>query len=375
MIGIASLFMAGCSGFLSGKSNLPQPRELNPALIEQANSGVIWSSKTNSKTSLRSGLRFHLAESDGALFVAGENGAVTALDLSSGAIRWSRSVGKLYAGVGAANGVLLVGTEQGELVALSAGDGSELWRKEVLGSAATAPIATPSLAIVRTLSGAVEAFDLLTGEERWAYIVARPEMGTRGGAQPMVFDGKLLLPNDIGQLGLLDLEDGKIIWGVNLGKMQDGSLMGQLRDIDAAPIQMGDRIYAATTTNGVTALTTNGRLLWQAGSGVHAGIAADHETIYAVELDSRLRALASRNGEEVWVNNDLIGRWLTEPQLLGTTLVVGDYEGYLHYINSTTGALIKSSRVSSQGFLPDTLLINNTMILMDRAGGIYRIGL
>ncbi len=375
VVGALSLAIAGCSGFLSGKSNLAQPKELNSALINQSSISQLWGVNSKASTTARTGLRFQMAHDASNLYVAGANGAVSAIDLSSGALRWSRSVGKLSAGVGAGSGVVLVGDRDGNLIALSSADGTEKWRKRLLGPANAAPIASHGRAIVRSMSGAVEAFNLETGEEDWAYVVGRPEMNIRGGAQPQVVGNELFIPNDIGQVGVLDVESGKVLWGTNLGKVRDGSLMGQLRDVDAAPIITENRLFAATVKDGITATNKQGKRLWSAGEGVYAGFAYDGRALYAVEHDSKIRALNSDNGAQLWTNEDLTGRWLTEPQVINQRIVVGDLEGYVHQIESTTGQLISSTKVAKSGFLPDTLQINGTMILMDRTGGIYRIGL
>lgn len=373
---IVSLIIAGCAGGLRGKSNLAPPTELN----KETPSNLVmksWQIKTGSQTDKESNLRFHIAD-DGitTLFVAGQKGIVTAVDMNNGNKIWESKVGApLYTGINYSQGVLLVGRQDAHIEALSSSNGQSLWRAKVLGVPAVPPIGNGDTAVVRTLFGAVEAFNLQTGEEDWAYIFNNSELSVRGAAAPTFLNGNILIASDEGTLALLDSATGQEIWSTVLSQPKNGSFMGGLRDVDAAMIVTSDRIYVGQYLTGVTALNHHGRKIWQAGKGVYAGLAYTGDSIVAVERDSSIQALDVRDGSALWTNRDLVGRNLTKPVVIGTRIVVGDYDGYVHVIDTTSGMLQGSTKVGSTGFLLDIKEINGSVYLLDYSGTLYKVSI
>ncbi len=373
---IVSLLIAGCAGGLRGKSNLAEPTELNSAIPSTLVS-TVWQLKTDSKADKEDNLRFHIAD-DGVstLYVAGQKGTVTAVNMSNGSKVWEKKTGsELYTGINYSQGVLLVGTQDAHVEGLSASNGDAIWKSQVLGVPAVPPIGNGQTAVVRTLFGAVEAFDLQTGEEDWAYIFNSSEFSVRGAAAPTFLNGNILIASDEGTLALLQADTGAEIWSTVLSKPQNASFMGGLRDVDAAIVVTPNRIYVGQYLAGITALDHNGRKLWQSGRGVYAGLDVSGDTVVSVERDSAIQALDSGNGTPLWANLDLVGRNLTKPVIIGNRIVVGDFEGYVHVIDVNNGTLQGSTKVGSTGFLLDIKEINGSVYLLDYSGTLYKVSI
>lgn len=371
----ASLIIAGCAGGLRGKSNLVQPVELNSAV--PANLVMKgWEAKTGSQTPKESSLRFVIAD-DGmnTLYVAGQKGIVTAVDINSGHKQWEQKIAPLYTGINYSQGVLLVGRQDAHLEALSASNGESLWSKKILGVPAVSPVGNGDIALVRTLFGAVETFNLQSGEEDWAYIFNNSELSVRGAAEPTFLNGNVLIAGDEGTLALLNPETGAEIWSVVLSQPLNASFMGGLRDVDAAMIVTNDRIFVGQYLTGITALNHQGRKLWQAGKGVYAGLAYINDAIVSVERDSTVQALNAKDGSPLWVNQELRGRNLTKPVIVGNRIVVGDYQGYVHVLDGSTGMLQGSTKIGSTGFLLDIKEINGNVYLLDYSGTLYKVSI
>lgn len=373
---VVSLVIAGCAGGLRGKSNLVQPTELNSAIPSNL---VVksWEVKTGSQTSKDSNLRFLISDDGtGTLFIAGQKGVVTAIDANSGSKIWEHKVDSpLYTGVGYSQGVLLVGRQDAHVEALSASGGESMWSKKVLGVPAVLPVGNGNIAIVRTLFGAVETFDLQTGDDRWAYIFNNSELSVRGAAPPTFLNGDVLVASDEGTLALIDAKTGAKKWSTVLSQPINGSFMGGLRDVDAAMIVTNDRIFVGQYLTGITALTHQGHKLWQKGKGTYAGLAFVGDKVISVERDSTIQALNAKDGASLWDNKDLRGRNLTKPVLVGDRIVVGDYQGYVHVIDSATGTLQGSTKIGSTGFLLDIREINGSVYLLDYSGTLYKVSI
>lgn len=368
-----SLILTACGG-LRGKSNLVPPAPINPSVV--STSQVDWSVKAGAATEKGADLRFEIAEDNmGTLYIAGSSGGVAAINSATGQKLWERNVGKLYSGITYQDGVLLVGRKDGHLAALSANNGEILWTRKLLGVPAATPISDGRLAIIRTLAGVVETFDLHSGEPAWAYLMNAPELTLQGGAAPAIAGDRLIIPGELGRLAAVTLQHGEELWEIVLSNPKNASFSGRLRDIDAPLIITPRHIFAGELRAGVSAITHNGEILWQAGEGVYSGMAFDGDTIYAVEEDSSVRALAAATGEEKWLNVELTGRFLTKPVILQGRIVVGDYEGYVHLIDATTGRVTSSTQVAKSKFLPDIKAIGGAVLLQDVQGNLYKVSI
>ena len=367
----AVVTLTGCSGLISGKSNRIQPTPLNqevPSHLAQ----TAWSSSVSAKVEATSGNRFTLGVQTGRYFVAGDNGMVSAVS-EGGGVLWNAKTDPLYTGVGVEGDKVFIGTKQGELVALSAVDGKELWRKGLYGASIVTPKAHNGVVVTVTQGGAVEAFDSATGEVKWAYMMAPTRFSMRGSAEPIVFQNDLIVSNDAGQVIRFDVQTGAVKWGVKTSRVSDSGLVGSMLDIDSAPLVVGNDLYVASIRQGISKITAQGRLLWTKGNGVYAGIAHHGGNILSVEDEGRIVALSTQNGDEQWVNTDLLGRGVSRPVIAGGKLVVADFEGYVHALDPQTGRLLSSTKVGNGAFLPDLTVIGNAVFLQEKAGRLIKV--
>jgi outer membrane protein assembly factor BamB len=67
------------------------------------------------------------------------------------------------------------------------------------------------------------------------------------------------------------------------------------------------------------------------------------------------------NGKEIWKQDDLHFRELTTPVLYRDTLVVGDFEGYLHWLSQETGDLLDRLKISDERILAKPLVVDSVL--------------
>ena len=67
--------------------------------------------------------------------------------------------------------------------------------------------------------------------------------------------------------------------------------------------------------------------------------------LYVTDEDGNLWALSARNGGPLWKQSDLLGRSPNTPVIQGNFVVVGDFEGYLHWFSREDGHLAGRTRV------------------------------
>lgn len=371
---VATLALAGCSGFFVGESNAPTPTPIDSSVNAKL-VRTTWSA-SGLGNSQDTGLRFSIADNMNALYVANANGLVSSIDANSGKKGWTARVDDLYTGAATNGNLVFVGTKTGELVALSATNGSKVWSAKLYGAPITTPVVAGTRVIIRTIGGAVESFDAQTGDESWAYMVQVPEVNLRGAAAPVVVGQNVLIPTDIGLMGYLNAETGAVIWGQKVSSPRGGSEMARISDISAEPVVDGDVVYVPVARTGVIAVSLkNAQKIWETKSGVYAGLAVDASRLYVAYENGNIGALSKRNGMVEWESNALFARGLTRPVLINERIVVGDQEGYVHVLDKNSGQLLGSTKVGKSGFMPDVLAISGSAIFQDHSGNVYRISI
>ena len=61
--------------------------------------------------------------------------------------------------------------------------------------------------------------------------------------------------------------------------------------------------------------------------------------------------------------------------IVGNRIVVGDYQGYVHVLDGSTGMLQGSTKIGSTGFLLDIKEINGNVYLLDYSGTLYKVSI
>src|SRR5690606_6785167 len=93
----------------------------------------------------------------------------------------------------------------------------------------------------------------------------------------------------------------------------------------------------------------NGQELWarDVSSLKSPGIGA--ENIFVSGADGTLLSYNAFSRAEAWRVESLSWRRLTAPVGYGDLVVVGDFEGYLHLVRQSDGALVGRVRVDDEG--------------------------
>ena len=68
--------------------------------------------------------------------------------------------------------------------------------------------------------------------------------------------------------------------------------------------------------------------------------------IFLTKGDS-IYSLDSKNGETNWRNADLQYRRITNPIKVGNHIAIGDFDGYIHLLNTETGSIEGRAQITS----------------------------
>ena len=355
------LLLTGCSSWLEDDNSDP-PAELID-IVQALEIETLW--QTDGQTSLafleqgshsrqqierrERQLKLRPALDSERIYVAKPDGAVNAYEVESGNSAWQVETGAdLGAGPGVGAQLVVLGSRNGEVIALEKESGDERWRQRVSSEILATPAITNERIVVHTIDGKVYGLDAGTGQQLWLYEVSIPLLTLRGSGSPVISGSLVIIGFSGGKLVALQLDNGNPLWEVNISMPTGRSELDRIVDIDADPVVTDGIVYAASFQGELAAVTLeSGSVLWRTELSSYAGMAIDHKKIYLTDARGHLWGVDLRTGGALWKQEKLQGRKLSAPVVLGDYLLVGDYEGYLHWLSVEDGALLARERLES----------------------------
>jgi outer membrane protein assembly factor BamB len=282
------------------------------------------------------------------VYLASAKGVVRAYALANGKELWSRKLKtQLGGGPGANAKMVVIGGTGGELIALAAADGAELWRVRLGGEILAAPTVTDDVIIARTVDGRMHALEPGDGRARWVADQQPPKLSLRGQSAAVIAGDTVYAGFDNGRLMAVLLSNGTTVWDVAVAQARGSTELQRLVDIDAPVVIDGDELYAASYQGKLERLSRdNGQLSWSRELSSYRGLTVDATTVYLSTAEGEVVALDRVTGVERWRQNALLRRQLSGPVLDHGRVVVGDYQGFLHWLNPADGSFVARHKVS-----------------------------
>ena len=367
--------LAGCStikGWFSSKDKdrSAEPSELTE-FVPTANVSKLWSAKAGKGEELL-GARQAPAIADGRVYAAAVEGGVRAFDLQSSARVWTYDSDlPLSGGPGAGDGLVAVGSLEGDVIALDATTGAEKWRAKVVNEVIAAPAVGQGMVIVHSNDGRVTAFDAATGDRRWFWNREMPLLTVRGNDAPSLGPGYVFVGNDDGTVTALSLADGRELWTQVVGQPDGRTELERMADVDGTPVLDGAILYATSFKRQTLAIEApNGRPLWARDSGGQGRVGVATDRVVVTDPDGIVWALDKASGSALWSQPAMARRSLTAPAIQGDYAVVGDYDGYLHWLKLDTGELAARTRASRDALRATPVVVDGILVVQDTDGGI-----
>ena len=351
-------------------SNLEEPAELVD-FEQQAEFDEAWSaSLSGSDEDLLLALR---PVSDGKrVYAADQAGQVIAVDLETGRKAWRFDSDDSFFGAGlpfsagpaVGNGYVAVASLNGDIVVLNAEDGSVAWQDQVDAEFLSAPLIESGKLLLRSSDGSLLSFALATGNPLWDTVRDMPRLTVRGQSQPAASDGQLFVAWDNGKVSALDIDSGTANWETTIGAPTGASEVQQLADIDGDVVVFGSEVYVAGYNTNLAALAIeSGEILWREDLSASHGPAVSYGSVVVTDIDSVLRAYDRLSGQSLWTQDVIRARFATAPSLWKEFFVVGDFEGYLHFFDRTTGKMLARIRHDGEPVQVRPLAVGDLLVV------------
>lgn len=361
---------SACGLFGGGDEAIEPPAELvefNETLALEE----LWDQNVgDSGEALRLGLR---PASDGARIYAGAyDGRVEAYAVDSGDQQWDVDTElPLSAGPAYADGMLAFGTTEGDLVLLNASDGSELWRRTVGSEVLAPPAITGEVVVLRTVDGRLRGFSTSDGSTEWTVSQNMPPLTLRGNAAPVISGTTVIAGFDNGRVGAYDVDSGETAWEVAIASPTGRNELERLVDVADGIGVVGSDVYTASYQGRAVGINLgSGNMIWQEELSSFAGLGVDVNNVYVTTSDGTVVALGRRSGTELWRQPALARRDVTAPTRFESSLVVGDFDGYLHWMSPEDGAFVARRRAGGDRVTSAPIVVNRTLVAQTADGSI-----
>src|SRR5690606_11958233 len=165
-----------------------------------------------------------------------------------------------------------------------------------------------------------------------------PALTLRGNTAPRVAGTTVVAGFNNGRVGAYNINTGEAIWEVAVANPTGRSELERLVDVSAGLQVVGNDVYVVGYNGRAVGIDlATGVVLWQQEMSSYAGLGADFNNVYITNEYDAIIALSRNGGTQVWQQEALRLRDVTAPTRFGNVLVVGDYAGYLHWLDPADG--------------------------------------
>jgi outer membrane protein assembly factor BamB len=358
--------LCACSFF--DKDNTPEPAKL-VSFRPEATVQSSWKKNPNSGVG-KEYLKLVPAATDTAIYTASTDGTVSANDKTNGKTLWSVGTGvHISAGPAVGEGLVLVGSREGDLIALYQADGRLAWKAVASSEILAAPAIDNNIALVKSINGTLSAFSAQDGHSLWQYHQTEPTLILRSASTPQVSHNTIIVGFANGDLANLTLKGGNMLWQQPLAIPQGSFAIQRMIDVDADPIINRSKVIAATYQGRIASLElATGKEIWNHDISSYTGMTIDNEKVYVTDAKSHVWALDLNTGSVDWQQIQLESRNITAPVLMKNYIVVGDMEGYLHWLSKTDGHFIARTKVSQSGILAAPIVDHTILYVVTMDG-------
>ncbi len=325
----------------------------------------------------------------GKIFSASRDGEAFAFDEKSGKQVWHADLSDIENKLGffddkepalisggpvAGINKVFFGSENGDVIALDAKSGKLSWKGTIKGEVIAAPALDSGKLVVNSASGVMKAFNASNGQDEWQIEQDVPPLSLRGISAPVIAGGGVIVGSADGSLSVYILEQGRQGWTVDIGEATGSTELERVIDVDSTPLIYGENIYTVSSRGNLSAVELrSGRVLWQRQYSSYRELAISGNSLFLTDVKGHIYAIDRNNGLELWSQLSFSNRGMTGPVPQGNYIVVGDFEGYLHWLDQETGEIVARHQVDSSGLHATPTVVNNVLYSQARNGDLEAI--
>lgn len=355
-----------------GKEDPNPPEELTD-IKPTIDAKVLWKAKLGDTENFD----FTPAVDGDFVYAASAAGEIVKINSATGVQQWRIKSGeKLSSGVGVGANTVLVGTAQGAVLAYDF-SGKALWKAKLSSEVLSVPRVFVDVVIARTGDNHIFGINLNDGSRKWVYQRASPSLSLRSSAGIAVDGGAVYAGFAGGKMVSLRADNGNMLWEASVAQPKGVTEIERIADITSLPVVDGPIVYAVAYQGKIAAIDrTNGHVIWSRDISSYAGMSAEDGKVFVSHSVGSVYSLDYTTGKTFWRQAALANRKLTAPVAMGSVVAIGDFEGYVHFLNRDDGAFAARVKTDSAAVMPQMIAIgSNQLFAQTRDGSLYAISI
>jgi outer membrane protein assembly factor BamB len=309
------------------------------------------------------------------IYQLADDAVLSAIDKHTGHVFWRKPLGKLSASTPAVTANTLYATvlasghphSPGRIVALDSTTGAIRWTRSLPSPSESSPMLDKGRVFFGSQSGLVYALDAHNGKVVWTYKAAGAVK-----ASPTLSGGVLYFGDYSGHVQAISERSGRRLWRSS----SEGALLGS-GTFYSTPAVLYGRVFLGNTDGRVYAYdASSGKLAWavQTGAYVYSSPAVTNApglgpTVYIGSYNGSFYAINARSGHVSWRFN-AHGRISGSPTIVGRTVyfaVLGRHRTY--GLGISTGRVLFEKDTGSF----DPVISDGTNIYLTGTTGLYAL--
>lgn len=309
------------------------------------------------------------------LFFADSEGTLSSIAINNGETVWSTELNFLASGTAAGFGIVVVADVDGNVIALDQKDGAQLWSTNVKGEILSKSVIDTKIVVVKSGSGELIGLNRVSGEIEWSYRSKLPPLTVRGSSSPVLSDDKVFVSFDNGRLGVFDINSGFPLWDGAISYVSGSSELANLIDGDSSPVIEGGLVYTTNYQGNLNIFDiAQKRSVWTNEISSFYSPIIMRGLLIVAEADSTMKSFSLTSLEESWINEDYLNRELSNPVSYKGSLIVGDFEGYIHIIDPLNGKTIGRKKLSRKP-IKSIFTRSNSLYVIDEAFNLFSVNI
>ncbi|WP_415920187.1 PQQ-binding-like beta-propeller repeat protein [Tateyamaria sp. SN6-1] len=306
---------------------------------------------------------------------------------TSGQLLWQRDV--LPAGANDGDGTggglavdgnrLYVSSGFGALTALDVETGAVVWTQDLDAPATGRPTVFGDLVYVVAGDDTGWALNKDTGRIAWQIGSSESRTNILGAPAPVIADGLTVFAFGSGEMQAVFSQGGLRRWDASVLGGRTGRALARIDDVTGRPIVADGVIYAANQAGRTVAINAgSGARLWTAPEGAFGTVLPVADSVFLVSDRNELLRLSAADGTRIWsaeLPNFVNDRPLRRsevfthhgPVLAGGRLLVASSDGSLRSYDPATGGLTGVTDIPS-GATTAPVVAGQTLYVVNRKG-------
>jgi outer membrane protein assembly factor BamB len=236
------------------------------------------------------------------------------------------------------------------------------------------PTVGEGMVLVRSIDNRIFGFGEEDGKRRWVYQRAPGTLILRTPAGVSIAGDTAFAGFSGGKLAAVSMANGAQRWEATVALPKGANELERIADVVGNPALVGREVCAATYQGRIACFeAASGRQLWARELSSVTGVSVDGRYAFVADERGTVHAFDRSNGATLWKQEKLAYRQLSRPLAAGATVVVGDFEGQVHFLSRESGDFVARYPAGAAVRAGPLALSGAALLVQTSDGGLYAL--